>query len=191
MRLCLNEASKCWLPAESVIAEPSEPQLSAGSGETVTVTVHSELWRRVSEVLAALLLITLFSWWWSARPKRTPREPEPMPIHKQQAKFLKAARKAALAADAATVRSALIDWAALQWPDEPLRSIGTIAERVSAPLADELLSLSRLSYGPQSAEWNGAALAKALRSFAVLSDDDSSTSEELLPPLMPATSDRN
>lgn len=177
--------------AESVIAEPSEPQLSAGSGETVTVTVHSELWRRVSEVLAALLLITLFSWWWSARPKRTPREPEPMPIHKQQAKFLKAARKAALAADAATVRSALIDWAALQWPDEPLRSIGTIAERVSAPLADELLSLSRLSYGPQSAEWNGAALAKALRSFAVLSDDDSSTSEELLPPLMPATSDRN
>jgi hypothetical protein len=175
---------------EAAIAMPADPQLSAATGETVTVTVHSELWRRVSEILAALLVITLFSWWWSARPKRTPREPEPVPIHKQQAKFLKAARKAALAADAATVRSALIDWAALQWPDDAPRSIGNIALRVAAPLSDELLALSRLSYGPESADWNGAALAKALRSFAVLSDD-ASESEELLPPLMPATSDRN
>ena len=80
-----------------------------------------------AKILAALLVITLFSWWWSSRPKRAPREPEPVPIHKQQAKFLKTARKAALAADAATVRSALIDWGSLQWPDEPPRSIGTIA----------------------------------------------------------------
>ncbi|MGI9219555.1 MAG: BatD family protein [Woeseiaceae bacterium] len=163
-------------------------QQAVAPGETITV--HSTFWRRVSEILAALLLITLFSWWWSSRPKRGPREPEPVPIHKQQARSLKNARKAALAADAAAARSALISWGQLQWPAEPPRSIGTIAERVSAPLSDELLSLSRLSYGPENAEWNGAALAKALRSFAVLSDDDTE-SEELLPPLMPATSDRN
>lgn len=175
---------------EMPVVAPAQPQPVAGTGETVTVTVQSDLWRRVSEVLAALLVLTLFAWWWSSRPKRAPREPEPVPIHKQQAKFLKNARKAALAADAATVRSALIDWGQLQWPDDAPRSIGTIAKRVSSPMSDELAALSRLSYGPESEEWNGAALAKSLRSFAVL-DDESSQSEELLPPLMPATSDRN
>lgn len=153
----------------------------------VTVTVQSEFWRRVSEILAALLALTVFAWWWSARPKSVAREPEPVPIHKQQAKCLKVARKAALAGDAATVRSALIDWAALQWPDNPPRSIGGIATRVSAPLSDELATLSRLSYGPESAEWNGAALAKSLRSFAVLKDDNVSDAD-VLPPLAPATS---
>jgi hypothetical protein len=175
---------------EMPVVAPSQPEPVAGTGETVTITVQSDLWRRVSEVLAALLVLTLFAWWWSSRPKRAPREPEPVPIHKQQAKFLKNARKAALAADAATVRSALIDWGQLQWPDDAPRSIGTIAKRVSSPMSDELAALSRLSYGPESEEWNGAALAKSLRSFAVL-DDESSQSEELLPPLMPATSDRN
>ncbi len=88
------------------------------------------------------------------------------------------------------MRSALIDWAQLQWPNEPSRSIGSIANRVSQPLADELLALSRLSYGPERADWNGAALAKTLRSFAVLSED-SVSSDEALPPLMPTTSGQN
>jgi len=173
-----------------VAANTEATATEVAGGEAVTVTVHSEFWRRVSEILAVLLAITLFAWWWSSRPKRTPREPEPVPIHKQQAKFLKAARKAALAGDAATVRSAMIGWGQLQWPDDAPRSIGNIAKRVSAPLSDELTALSRLSYGPEKAEWNGAALAKALRSFAVLRDD-SDVTDELLPPLMPATSDRN
>jgi hypothetical protein len=176
---------------EPPVAAVAGPDAAAGSeAGTVTVTVQSAFWRRVSEILAAVLVLTLFAWWWSSRPKRVPREPEPVPIYKQQAKFLKAARKAALTADAATVRSALIDWGQLQWPEDSPRSIGNIASRVSPPLADELLALSRLSYGPERTDWNGAALAKALRSFAVLSEE-SVSSDELLPPLMPATSGQN
>jgi len=189
------------LPEHSIeVLSSGEPPVEATPGpdegvadsETsmVSVTVQSQFWRRVSEILAAVLVLTLFAWWWSSRPKRAPREPEPVPIHKQQAKFLKVARKAALAADAATVRSALIDWGQLQWPADSPRSIGNIANRVSAPLADELLALSRLSYGPERADWNGAALAKALRSFAVLGEE-SVASDESLPPLMPTTSGQN
>ena len=174
---------------EPLIADPvAPPQPDAvGAIENAIVTIHSNFWRRVSEILAAMLLGTLFAWWWSSRPARAPREPEPVPIHKQQAKFLKAARKAALAADGSGVRSALISWGLLQWPHDPPRSIGTIAGRVSSPLADELKALSRLSYGPDAAAWDGAVLAKALRSFAVLSEA-SEENEELLPPLMPITS---
>ena len=177
---------------EAAIADTSGTEQSVGDSDaaTVTVTVQSAFWRRVSEILAAVLVLTFFSWWWSSKPKRAPREPEPVPIHKQQAKFLKSARKAALAADATIVRAELIEWGQLQWPEDPPRSIGVIAERVSSPMADELLALSRLSYGPDGADWNGAALAKALRSFAVLSEDNTH-SDEMLPPLMPTTSGQN
>ncbi len=166
---------------------PVDTAVSADSGVT---TVQGRFWRQVSGSLAALWLATLVVWWWSSRPKRAPREPEPIPLHKQQAKFLKAARKAALAADGSAVRQALIEWGRLQWPGNAPRSIGTIAARVSSPLAEELNGLSRLSYGPESADWNGEALARTLRSFAVLSDD-ADQSGDLLPPLMPATSSRN
>ena len=174
---------------EPAVVAPTVPDGSTMDADAggATVTVHSEFWRRVSEILAALLVITLFAWWWSSRPKRAPRKPEPVPIHKQQARFLKQARKAATAADGAGVRAALLDWGLLQWPDDAPRSIGVIASRVSAPLGDELRALSRLSYGPESADWDGSALAKALRSFAVLTEDDAQD-HELLPPLMPTTS---
>jgi hypothetical protein len=129
-------------------------------------------------------LITLIAWWWSSRPKRQRREAEPVPIHRQQAKHLRAARKAALSGDGAGVRQAMLGWAVLQWPDDAPRSIGALAARVSAPLADELTRLSSASYGPGDRDWDGKALARAIRSFSVLKEGDS-TNDELLPPLMP------
>lgn len=180
--------------ASGVPALPVDQEPEAGEGlvpaETVTVTVHSDFWRRVSEILAALLTLTLFGWWWSSRPRSAPRAPAPVPIHKQQSRCLKTARKAALAGDAPTVRSAMLDWAKLQWPEDAPRSIGDIASRVSAPLAEELQVLSQLSYGPERSSWNGAALAKALRSFAVLKDEQAQEFETL-PPLAPTTSGQN
>jgi hypothetical protein len=140
----------------------------------------------VSQLLAAVWLLTIFAWWWSSRDKkREPREPEPPPIYKQQARFVKAARKAALAGDDSAVRSAVLEWGRLQWPDDAPRSIGALAERLSAPLADELRKLSMASYGPGSRGWDGAALAKALRSIVVVSSDSSADQKDLLPPLMP------
>ena len=174
--------------SEPAFSEPAAPDQidSVAAAAGPAVTVHSDFWRRVSEILAALLLVTLFSWWWSSRPKRAPRDPEPVPLHKQQAKFLKQARKAAVATDGVGVRAAMISWALLQWPADTPRSIGVIASRVSSPLAEELRALSRLSYGPEKANWDGAALARALRSFAVLEEQDDAD-QDVLPPLMPPT----
>ena len=74
-------------------------------------------WVRVSQLLGAAWLLTLFAWWWSARNgKREPRAPEPPPVYRQQAKLVKAARKAALAGDGAALRSALLDWGRLDLP---------------------------------------------------------------------------
>ncbi len=173
--------------------EPPEPEPETAvsvaeerSVEPVTEAETGGFWQRISELLAAVWLLTLFAWWWSSRPRSEPREPAPPPLHKQQAKHLKAARKAALAGDGAALRKALLDWGVLQWPDNAPRSIGELSGRVSSPLADELKNLSSVSYGPDGGDWNGEALAKAIRSFSVLKDDDEKQ-VETLPPLMPTS----
>jgi hypothetical protein len=167
--------------AEPEVEAPAEAQVGPGPREDSKADGY---WRRVSELLAAVWLITLFAWYWSSRPKKKQREPAPVPIHKLQARHLKAARKAALAADDSGVRKALLAWGVLQWPDDAPRSIGALARRVSAPLAGELDKLSSLSYGLGGGDWNGDTLATAIRSFAVLKEDDPKTDEKL-PPLMP------
>ncbi|MFQ6005602.1 MAG: BatD family protein [Woeseia sp.] len=154
---------------------------------TETITVESSFWRRVSEGLVALWVLTVFLWWVLRRPNQTPKEPEPPPIYKQQAKLLKAARRAAIAGDDATVKSSLLNWGRLEWPNDSPRSIGEIASRVSDPLAGELNILCSASYGPSGDSWNGEKLARALRSIAVKSGDERSDSEDELPPLMPGS----
>jgi hypothetical protein len=166
-------------PAPQVVAEPQP-----GAG---TVTVYSGFWRLVAEILAVVWVLTLIAWWWTSRPRREhePREAAPAPLHKQQARCLKAARRAALDGDSAGVRQALLEWARLQWPNDAPRSIGALAARVSAPLSDELAALSDSAYGSNGARWDGEALARYLRSFAILDDSAKTTSDDPLPPLMP------
>lgn len=173
--------------------EPPEPQqaetmpvTTETGGPPRIVTIHSGFWRRVSAILAVTWLLTVATWWWSGRAPRTPRDPEPAPIYKQQARFLRAARKAALNGDAAVLRQALLNWGRLQWPDDAPRSIGVLAMRVSSPLADELRRLSRVCYGANAPAWEGAALATALRSFAVIDNTEAAQADEFLPPLMPS-----
>jgi len=172
--------------------EPAPPEPEAAttvpaeenSEYVATTAAPDRFWRSVSELLAAVWLVTLLAWWWSSRPKRQPKKAAPTPVHKLQARQLRAARKAAVAGDSAGVRQAMISWGLLQWPADAPRSIGVIAQRVSSPLADELRKLSSLSYGPQSGEWDGEALARAIRSFKVLKNETVEKGE-FLPPLMP------
>ncbi|MBT8092898.1 MAG: BatD family protein [Gammaproteobacteria bacterium] len=175
-------------PLQPVTNAPVVDQpIAAASAETPTASqLPATFWQRVSQLLAGVWALTILAWWWSARDgRRAPRQPAPPPVYKQQAKFLKAARRAALSGNAADVRSALLCWARLQWPDDAPRSVGELAKRVSSPLADELGALSAASYAPGGREFDGDKLAKALRSFAVLDAGKSEPLEEPLPPLMP------
>jgi hypothetical protein len=161
-------------PTTDATNEPPQPSMPGG------------FWRRVSEMLAAVWLVTLLAWWWTSRPaKREPREPAPVPLHKRQSKLLKTARKAARAGDGPGVKLAMLEWAALEWPDDAPRSVGGLSQRVSDDLANQLNALSSLSYGPNPGDFDGEALAKAIRSFSVLKDETSEDRENL-PPLMPA-----
>lgn len=171
-------------PAHTPVPTPA-PQDSPAL-ETTTV-VESAFWRRISEALAVVWLLTLCAWWWARRPRRIePAEPPQLPLHKQQARSLKRARKAAQANDTAGVKSALLEWGRLQWPDDVPRSLGALATRVSEPLATELERLCSQTYGPAAGDgWSGQALAKSLRSFSVKEAPAGRADIDRLPPLMP------
>ncbi len=188
----LPERTLTVLPSGEAPPAPTETESTAATEDAEAAEGDARpamppmFWRRVSELLGALWLVTLLAWWWSSRPAgREPREPAPVPLHKQQSRLLKEARKASRAGDGHGVKQALLQWAAIEWPDDAPRSLGALADRVSADLADELRRFSSLSYGPRPGEFDGEALAKAIRSFSVLNTEDSSK-DESLPPLMPA-----
>jgi len=168
-----------------VAAEEPAPQQDANvSGNLV---IQSNFWRRVSEALAGVWLLTVITWWWSRRPiDRMPKEPEPPPVYKQQSRILKAARKAAQAGDGPGIRSALLDWGRLEWPDNAPLNIGDLASRVAMPLSTQLEGLCRADYGPQKESFDGEALAKSLRSISVLQEQKEARPADSLPPLMPA-----
>ncbi|MCH9695661.1 MAG: BatD family protein [Gammaproteobacteria bacterium] len=175
------------------LPEVADPALTAAQAAPPAATEEQPqsmfddgVWKLATQLLGAVWLLTVFAWWWSARERRLePREPAPQPVYKQQAKFVKTARKAAADGDMAAVRTAVIEWGRLQWPDEPPRSIGELAQRLAEPLAGQLRQLSAASYGNAAAEIDGRELSKALRSIDVLKEDQVDASEELLPPLLP------
>lgn len=178
------------LPSADALVPQIVPdaQPAAASAEPgTTVVVHSALWRRIAEVLGGLWVLTLVLWWWSGRPS-APRQKaqEAPPIHKQQARLLRDARKAAGEDRAAGVKSSLLEWGRLEWPQNAPRSIGDLADRVTDPAATELRRLCRQSYGPDAQDgWNGDALARALRTLAVKEQVRVPTIVDALPPLMP------
>jgi hypothetical protein len=178
-------------PVEPPVTEPEpsaveEPPPGPTEEETVAVVTF---WQRAAELLGVLWLLTLAAWWWSARARprqrRAPREPTEAPAQQRQAELMKRARKAAIQSDATEARHLLLEWGRLQWPEDAPRSIGELANRVDAPLADELRRLSAVSYGKEARSWDGAALADALRSVAILTAHSRSKVREPLPPLMP------
>lgn len=176
--------------ANAAVAPPvvtEQPLLQQQLNASGNLVAQSSFWRRVSAALAGIWLLTVVAWWWSRRPvSRTPREPAPPPIYKQQAKILQAARKAAQAGDGAGVRSVLLSWGRLEWSDSPPLNIGDFANRVAMPLSTQLQSLCRADYGPQKASFDGEALAKSLRSISVLREQKEQRPTDILPPLMPA-----
>jgi hypothetical protein len=173
--------------ANALPAPPPVPEVVAAAVEdpVETVVVQGGLWQQLSIGLAALWVLTVLAWWLSSRPERKPREAKEPPLHQQQSKFLKVAKKAAIAGDATGIKEALLAWSRLQWPIGAPRSIGELATRVSDPLAKELRVLCNASYGPHNTPWDGERLAKALRSLTVLSDEEEEHEVDSLPPLMP------
>ena len=93
----------------------------------------------------------------SAPPAPTPTS-APTPGKKAT---LRALRAACAASDRHAAARALMDLGRLEWPDDPPRGLGALAERLQVG-APEIMALDQSLYGSTGSTWDGAALGEAV-----------------------------
>ncbi len=143
----------------------------------VSATVSSSDWRWACVALAALWLLTLALWAWSARRRRpmrlsrvprpggdpTPAQPKrgaPAKPGADPARARSALDQACRRADALAARQALLAWAAAQWPDAPPRGLGELSRLLDPQLTVLLRELDRACYVGEP--WKGEQLLASL-----------------------------
>lgn len=152
-------------------------------------------WPWVAALLALAWLATA-ALWWRARQHVTPAGTRDETVTPETTKTpSRGERRAALARieqafrgnDVAAARRALIDWAAVRWPDDPPRRLDLIARRLGGDAEAVCAQVDAQLYANASSAWDGAAawqvmgplLAHGLPDAGVAPDTD------VLPPLYP------
>ena len=75
---------------------------------------------------------------------------------------LRTLQQACLGNDRHAAAAALLDLARAEWPDDPPRGLGAVAERLETG-AKEVGALDRSLYGTDALSWEGSALWDAFR----------------------------
>ncbi len=138
---------------QAPINAADEPQ-----AQQVAAVVATPEWLYALLVFMALgWIVTLLAWWWTRR-QATAQRPR-QKAHMAEAPSLSAIHKrmslACVQHDAKTVRDCLLEWAALQWPDESIRHLSAIAARVDDDFRKDVLSLEKSLYSQVATGWNG------------------------------------
>jgi hypothetical protein len=145
-------------------------------------------WLIAGNVLLLLLLVlTLFALLRAKKQAKVPvsaHEPTTettTETSKQQ--VIKALQTACRNRDAAATRDALINWAAIIWPEHPPNNLNDIARHVNPELATQILRLNQNLYANDETEWNPELISKQVQAFANKQQNTRKTDEQVLEPL--------
>lgn len=173
------------LPAHTLIATadpaaapaPPPPPVAAATPTVPATTVTPPLrvaptapadWQRWRGWLV-IAVVALIGWplslIWVIRRVATTTKAPLSAMAAKEAVSARAAREAVLKAcrthDPQAARDALLVWATRTWPAQPPVTLGAIAARVTAPLAQAIRALDAVLYGRAANAWQGEALSAA------------------------------
>ena len=132
-------------------ADSGESWLAAGAGT-------NSIWPWMSLVLALGWLATLIAWLRSRQRQFVESKSGPQPQLPTERKLLVDLHKACDIGDAVTAKTALLQWAVLQWPGNRIRSLGELAAQFDGELQLRLHELSQHIYAEARSDWDGASL---------------------------------
>jgi hypothetical protein len=143
-------------------------------------------------LLAVGWLATLLAWSYTSRRNRSQRghRRERQRLSGQRARAAtRQARHAAVRAcregGAKDCRTAVLEWARLEWPEANVRTLAGAAAIAGGELAAQILELESALYSPDTIEWSPDGLAAVLRRYDRVRLGQPSRDESALAPLHP------
>lgn len=167
------------------VAEPAV--LQSGSADLAPEPLASSVWRTVSVGLAAGWGATIALWAWTRRtPRKSKTRSYTVPGYRRTRRLVREIRAAANQNEPRQTSAKLLEWAELNWPDAPPKSLVELAALLPGPLAAQLKNLHGALYGPSpSDQWSGQQLAQALRHLETVGATAQKANTDGLAPLSP------
>lgn len=169
---------------------------------TTTSPVSTDTQRRYWQLAAGLIVVVLLAIVYLLLRRRHKHEPAQAQVvpgkemlkpvvaphsnnHAKLARARQTLREACSKSDPHAAASALLDWAAVTWPQQPPRGLGALATRVDQG-AETIRELETVLYGNNDHNWNGLPLWKVFANGLLQSDISSATRDgNGAPPLYP------
>lgn len=165
-----GSANPAGPPAAAPVPQAAAPAATTPAGTTdlppaPAATVPAGFWPWLAGAAGTGWLVTLLLWWRSrSRTGGADRRPAAAREHanagaQQRAACQSRLRQACHANDPRAARAALLDRAALQWPDAPPRGLSGLAARLDGSAAQQVIvDLNRLLYDDSRQQhWDGQA----------------------------------
>jgi BatD DUF11 like domain len=182
-------------PTSKQSSKPALPQAtptSTASKQTAPIATNTKhfyqtLWFWLALVFVSAWLATLALWLNGKRNHDADSSSETRHEKKPPAFKRTALQKACQQKDLAKVQHLLLEWAAIQWPDNPPRTLGALQRSINnAEFAEGLKSLQAALYSKQSTDWSGEDFWQAFKKLQSEHQQTSFASHDPLPPLNPS-----
>lgn len=165
-------------PGGAATAPAAAPE--SGNGGAAETGAGFNPWLLLSLALAGIWLVTVLAWWWSSRRRGRRGQTGGGESLRQLRKEL---RQACLSHAPDRVKSLMLHWGRLYWPDDPPASLGDIGRRSHPALAAEIHRLNHALYGNTREDWRGEAFWQAFEHAAAQGGEGKEKDEGRLEPL--------
>ena len=143
------------VPTPEIINTPEKIVESAKDTKPYNDSVW--FWLSVFFFVAWLLTLTL---WWRSKSKLFSQQNTTVKSTPTISRCLKQLKTACEENNAQETKIALLEWAKLVFPDAAPNNLSEIANQVSAPLKEDIVSLNAYLYNPKTTEWQCGELYK-------------------------------
>ena len=147
--------------APALTAAPETSPAQAGETPKANDQTRNDMWFWLALGLGFGWLSTGLAWWWKSR-KTVASVPATSVGTPDLVNARKALRLACSRHDPAAARTALLQWAAIHWPDRKPASLDELATLGGGSLAQAIDPINRALYRNAGETWNGDALWAAV-----------------------------
>jgi hypothetical protein len=175
----LQPAIELQQPVAEAGKQPAETTAVSPATDHRTL-INSGFWPWISLALAIGWLTTTVLFFRNGRLPTAPDKPQPLPPILPLAR---AVEKACSSGDARKTKDALLEWAAVRWPDHSITSLADIASAASPGLGTQINALNSALYSAHGDHWDPKALSSAFHAFISTKDKAGKYRESVLEPL--------